>query len=101
MEHEQLKMVMAAILFAAQEKGGLDNRIVKTLEELDALIAAIQNPGPVKARVGAYRQKRGLPPEIYSEAPAVKPQKPPTEYSGGNTEREHPGFDKNGDEYLF
>ena len=65
---ERLRTLTAAIIFSTKREGMLDHRLLEAVTETDALIAALQDIGPVKAR---YRQARGLPPESRHTGAAV------------------------------
>ena len=71
---QSARYLMAAVIFARKKEGRLNGRIVETIEEVDALITALKNPKPVKAREARYRRSKGLTPEIYSDFP-IKTQR--------------------------
>ena len=103
MEHmenaDKLRAWMAAVIFAGKQEGRLDSRIIESVMEVDALLSALQDIGPVKAREMAYRQARGLPPESWYAIPERPQQAAAGQYGGAG--KPEIGLDENGDAYMF
>ena len=84
---EELRHVMAAIIFAGKRGGDPDRGILEAVKETNALIACLKDPVPFMTR----ESKRMTGYNVTSDTSAQPPPQP----------EPHPGYDENGDEYLF